>query len=134
SGEGKDATMWSFSWTAPSAGRGAVTLHLGLVDGDGAASATVPQNDPGGDDVAVTAVRLCEGASGCADRPVPAIPGSKATGCAVGGSSSPLVALLALFGLRGRRRVALVLCALVGCFEPTTPSECPDHVCGVVTG
>src|SRR5207302_55147 len=65
-GEGKNATSWKMMWTAPAAGAGAVTLHVGMVDGNGAASASVPQNDPGGDDVAVTSVRLCEGAPGCA--------------------------------------------------------------------
>ena len=65
-GEGKDMTMWMFTWRAPLAGRGALTLHLAMVDGNGAASASVPQNDPGGDDVAVAKLRLCETAAGCA--------------------------------------------------------------------
>jgi hypothetical protein len=134
SGEGKDLTAWSFTWTAPSAGRGAVTLHLGIVDGNGAASAAVPQNDPGGDDVAVAKLRLCEGSPGCADRVAPAITDSKAAGCSAAGTSSPLLVLLVLLGLRGRRRAALLACALAGCFAPTTPADCPDHVCGGVSG
>jgi len=134
SGEGKDTTMWSFLWTAPTAGRGAVTLYLGMVDGNGAATSTVPQNDPGGDDVAVARLRMCEGAPGCADVAKPPLTDSKAAGCSAGGGlASPLLVLLALLGLRGRR-IALLACALAGCFAPTTPGDCPDHVCGGAVG
>lgn len=135
SGEGKGIAMWSFQWTAPSTGRGAVTLHLGMVDGNGAASSAVPQNDPGGDDVAVAKLRLCEATPGCAEPAPPAITDSRASGCSAGrGSSSPVVlALLALLGLR-RRRAGLLALALTGCFAPNTPTDCPDHVCGGVVG
>jgi hypothetical protein len=137
SGEGKDATRWSFTWTAPSAGAGAVTLHLGLVDGNGAASSAVPQNDPGGDDVAVAALRMCEGAASCADPVAPELADSKAAGCSAGGATSPfpvLLALLFVFRLRGRRRAALLACALSGCFAASSTEECPDHVCGGTVG
>ena len=127
-GEGKDATMWTFTWTAPAAGRGAATLHLGMVDGNGANSVQVPQNDPGGDDVALATVRLCEGSPGCAEPASPAPTESKAAGCTASGGGS-LWLVLALVGLR-RRRGALLACALGGCFSATGPSDCPDHVCG----
>jgi MYXO-CTERM domain-containing protein len=132
SGEGKDSAMWSFQWTAPSTGRGAVTLHLGLVDGNGAASSAVPQNDPGGDDVAVMKLRLCEAAPGCTEPAPPATTASRASGCSAGQASSPpvVLVLLALLGLCRRRRAAVLALALAGCFAPTTPNDCPDHVCG----
>ena len=41
-----------------------------------------------------------------------------------------LACMLALFGLRRRRRAALAACLLGGCFAATGPSDCPDHVCG----
>jgi len=129
-GEGKGMTTWTFNWTAPAAGRGAITLHLGMVDGNGAASASVPQNDPGGDDVAIATVRTCESAPGCAGAPArPEAPDSEATGCNAGGASSPLLVVLALLLVRRRRWLAPLL-ALGACFAPNTPGECPDHVCG----
>jgi hypothetical protein len=127
SGEGKDITMWTFTWTAPESGRGATTLYLGMVDGNGAASATVPENDPGGDDVAVVTMRLCESSPGCADRPAPVVTESKAAGCSAGGGASPWLVLAVLGVLRRRALLAIVL---AGCFAPTTPGDCPDHVCG----
>lgn len=44
---------WSFTWTAPPPGSGAVWLHVAAVDGDGDGSSA-------GDDVATTARRLSE--------------------------------------------------------------------------
>lgn len=44
---------WSFQWTAPPPGAGAVYLHVAAVDGNGDESSS-------GDDVATTAVRLGE--------------------------------------------------------------------------
>jgi hypothetical protein len=125
-GEGKAATSWTFTWTAPPAG--AVTLYLGMVDGNGAASVTVPQNDPGGDDVATARVRLCESAPGCDDAPAPPPkPESAAAGCSAGGAPGLLIALAALL-VRRRRALAVLL---AGCASPTVPGDCPDHVCGI---
>ena len=138
-GEGKDVTSWTFTWTAPPAGAGPITLHLGMVDGNGAASATVPQNDPGGDDVAVTALRLCETSPGCAAPAASPQTESRAAGCDAGGGSASLLVALALVALvalprRRRRRAYLaalaITGALAGCFDPVTPADCPDHVCG----
>src|SRR5262249_40310678 len=139
-GEGENMTMWSFAWTAPSAGRGALTLHVGMVDGNGAASALEPLNDPGGDDVAVAALRLCEGAPRCSEHAPPAPTSSRAAGCSAGAGSSSLLGTLALLGLRRRARrarpgracaaVRLGALALSACFAPITPTDCPDHVCG----
>jgi hypothetical protein len=54
-------TRWEFDWVAPAAGTGAVTLYLGVVDGNGAGSgATETLTDPFGDDVAASSVRLME--------------------------------------------------------------------------
>jgi uncharacterized protein (TIGR03382 family) len=101
-----------------------------MVDGNGADSAQVPQNDPGGDDVAVASVRLCEGTAGCSEPATPERPESKAAGCNASGGSSPLLIVLALFAVLRRRRFALLPLALAGCFNATEPSDCPDHVCG----
>jgi hypothetical protein len=131
SGEARDTTAWTFAWTAPAAGAGAVTLHLGMVDGNGAGLANVPENDPGGDDVAIVADRLCESSAGCTAPPAPAQTESKAAGCSAGGAASPVVIALALIALvAGRRRRALVAVVVAGCFAPNVPADCPDHVCG----
>ena len=134
SGEGKDATSWQLAWTAPAAGTGAVTLHVAMVDGNGAASTSVPQNDPGGDDVAVARLRLCETSAGCPAPAAPAITESKAAGCSAGGGASPLLVLvlIALLALRLRRRAVVLV--LAGCFAPSVPQDCPDHVCGGTGG
>src|ERR1041385_843545 len=131
SGEGKNITMWTFNWTAPPAGRGAATLHLGLVDGNGANDVQVPQNDPNGDDVAVATLRLCEGSPGCgSEPPKPALTESKAAGCNASGGGSLLVVLVALVGLLRRRRTALLALSLTGCFAANGPEDCPNKVCG----
>ena len=130
-GEGKGITMWTFTWTAPSAGRGAVTLHLGMVDGNGANDSVVPLNDPNGDDVAVARLRLCEGVPGCSgEPPSPALAASKAVGCNASGAASPLLVLVALVGLLRRRRSALLAVVLTGCFAANGPEDCPNKVCG----
>jgi uncharacterized protein (TIGR03382 family) len=129
-GEGKGITMWTFMWTAPAAGSGPATLHLGMVDGNGADSAQVPQNDPGGDDVAVATLRLCEGTPGCGEPPRPDKPESKAAGCNASGGGSLFLAFLALFTVLRRRRAALLACLLAGCFDASGPSDCPNKVCG----
>jgi hypothetical protein len=55
-------TSWSFNWTAPPAGTGAVTLWFGVVDGNGAnASASETHTDALGDDVAMRALALQDG-------------------------------------------------------------------------
>lgn len=57
-------TAWKFTWTAPSAGTGAVTFYIAMVDGNGASSPpTVTLTDPFGDDVAVGQVTLKDGSS-----------------------------------------------------------------------
>jgi len=129
SGEGKGITMWTFDWTAPPAGRGAATLHLSMVDGNGAASAQVPQNDPGGDDVATVALRLCEGGGSCAAPAKPELTDSKAAGCNASGRGSSLLVVLALVGLVRRRRAAVLALSLSACFTASGPEDCPNKVC-----
>jgi uncharacterized protein (TIGR03382 family) len=129
-GEKADTTMWTFSWQAPVAGRGPVTLHLGMLDGDGASISSAPQTDPGGDDVAMVKLRMCEGAAGCADRPAMAVTASPASGCNAGGDASPFVALVLVCLLVLRRRSIVLALALAGCYDANVPGECPDHVCG----
>jgi len=134
-GEGKDIAMWSFAWTAPAAGRGPITLHLGMVDGDGAASAAVPQNDPGGDDVAVVHLRACEAGAACPSRAAPPQTDARVGGCQTGDAGSPLLVILGLAVLRALRRKRVLAAAFVlgGCYAPLTPADCPDHVCGTET-
>ena len=127
---GTGTTSWKFTWTAPAAGTGALAIHVGIVDGDGAGS-TTELTDPGGDDWAVTALRLCESAAGCADRPPQAITESRVLGCNAGGGSSLPVAIVLGVLLLARRRRAVVLALLAGCFDPTGAAECPGRVCGV---
>lgn len=52
-------TSWTFTYTAPAAGTGAITFYLAMVDGNGAnSSANATLTDPFGDDVAVGQVTL----------------------------------------------------------------------------
>jgi len=56
-----NVTSWAFTWTAPDeAGHGNVTLHFGLVDGNGAKSTEAIRSDPFGDDVYMTKITLTE--------------------------------------------------------------------------
>lgn len=134
-------TEWRFRWTAPAAGTGALTLYLGMVDGDGAGNTAESQTDPMGDDVAMLAVRACEGSSGCADRATRPPDESPTAGCAAAGTSTATavaVVLLLLVALRRRSRTrrASIAAALVlgACFDPSTPGECPGRVCGSSDG
>jgi hypothetical protein len=55
-------TSWTFTWTAPAAGSGQVTIYAGLVDGNGANSGPGETlTDPFGDDVFAGALKLSEG-------------------------------------------------------------------------
>jgi len=124
-------TTWSFTWQAPASGAGALTFHVGLVDGDGASDPGSSSTDPNGDDVAMLALRLCEGAPGCADRPRRERDDSAAAGCSTagGGLGTLAIVLVALAALH-RRRALILLFALAGCFDPKTPAECRDRICG----
>jgi hypothetical protein len=54
---------WTFSWTAPARGAGAVTIYLGAVDGNGAGDRETARQDHLGDDVYVARLMLAETAS-----------------------------------------------------------------------
>jgi hypothetical protein len=130
-GEPLAGNRWTFAWQAPAAGTGAVTLHLGMVDGDGAGVAETPATDPNRDDVAIVAVRLCEGGPGCPDRASRPAETSAAIGCTAGRGAGAGMLLVVLAIAFARRRRALVLLAVVaGCFDPTTAEECEDRICG----
>jgi hypothetical protein len=107
-----------------------------MVDGDGAGVAETPTTDPNRDDVAIVALRLCEVSPGCADRPTRPPESSAAMGCAAGGGGGAgmiLIVIALVVGIpRRRSRVApaVALLALTGCFDPTTPAECEDRICG----
>jgi hypothetical protein len=51
----KNNTQWKFSWTAPAAGKGQVTIYWGAVDGDTAGDSSL------NDDVAQGSIALLEG-------------------------------------------------------------------------
>ena len=57
-------SSWSFTWTAPPAGTGAVTMYIGMVDGNGADSPpTQTLTDPLGDDVVMASLVLSDGST-----------------------------------------------------------------------
>jgi hypothetical protein len=51
----KNVTTWSFSWTAPPAGAGELTIFYGVVDGDTGGDSSLK------DDVKMGTIRLAEG-------------------------------------------------------------------------
>jgi len=60
-----NVTQWKFTWTAPPAGAGKVTMHVAAVDGNGAnAGAGKTLTDPLHDDVFVAAVAFTESPMG----------------------------------------------------------------------
>lgn len=137
-GEPIGGNTWTFGWQAPAAGTGAVTLHLGMVDGDGAGNATTVETDPNHDDVAIVVQRLCEGQAGCGDRPSRPADTSAAVGCSASGGGGAgtlvVVALALVLAVARRRRAVLVVGAaltMTACFDPSVPAECPDRVCGL---
>lgn len=98
------ARQWSFSWTAPTAGTGSLTLYVAAVDGNGGEGTVAVDQDPIGDDVVEAAVPIAE-AGGDA---LPAV----SSGCGFGNGRTPsltglvllvLVALL-ISGSRARTR------------------------------
>jgi hypothetical protein len=67
SGTTVGVTEWSFRWTAPAAGRGEITLYLGVVDGNGANSpADVTLTDPFGDGVFIGYLAATESSAAAA--------------------------------------------------------------------
>jgi hypothetical protein len=62
-GKKPNNTHWSFTWTAPPAGTGAVSLHIGAGDGNaaGATGGGSTLTDPWGDDVFVGSLSFGEG-------------------------------------------------------------------------
>lgn len=134
-----DATAWSFEWTAPAEDDGPLTLHIGMVDGDGAGDPSASRTDPLGDDVALLALRLCGPELACGPEAVtdaPASGGCDAGGGATGSGLVGLVIALSLVILRRRgANTAAITGALVGltawvaCFDPSTREECRDRVC-----
>lgn len=55
---------WSFTWTAPAAGAGALSFYIGMVDGNGADSPpTQTLTDPLGDDVITASLVLSDGST-----------------------------------------------------------------------
>ena len=63
-GFGEGETEWAFAWFAPSEPV-AATLHIAMLDGDGASDPEVRFIDPLSDDVATMTVRLCPVGQDC---------------------------------------------------------------------
>ena len=103
-GFGEGLTEWRFSWAAPATGAPG-TLHLAMLDGDGASDPERRFIDPLNDDVVVIALALCPDGQVCEAAGAPDEETSPA-GCQAsrGGNRTWLVGLLALLCLHGRRR------------------------------
>jgi len=59
-----DETSWTFSWTAPAAAAGPISIDLGVVDGNGAGQVgTSTLTDPTGDDVVMVHYAVTSGSA-----------------------------------------------------------------------
>ena len=95
-------TSWTFTWTAPAAPAGPITIDLGVVDGDGAGQTTqTTLTDPLGDDTAMRHYVVAD--AGSARRHTP----PRSTGWA---GLLAIVPLLAVLGRRRRRGAMLAAC------------------------
>jgi len=137
-------TVWNLRFTAPAAGAGRLSLHLGAVDGNAAGGAIATVVDPFGDDVFVGAWRFCEAGVGCEtslptitedevdhSRNSPAAHGCSASG--VGDAAGWFVVVVVLAFLRRRRLEGLTLCTMVlalACDDFQGPGDvCPNGIC-----
>jgi hypothetical protein len=125
-GEGEDE--WSFTWFSPREASGPITLHLAMLDGNGADETELRFIDPLEDDVATMTLRLCPVGESC---PKPASPAEieSAVHCSVmGTSASSGVLLWLLIGLLllARKRLwpgLLLLLFFAACASPTAKSS-----------
>ncbi len=103
-GFGTGETEWRFTWFAPVDGAPA-TLHLAMLDGDGAGATDRRFIDPLNDDVVVIALPLCPEGQECKPPPPVEEPTSPA-GCSASGPPAAwwLAAPLLLLWGAGRRR------------------------------
>ena len=91
-------STWSFTWTAPAAGTGSVTIYIGMVDGNGADSPpTQTLTDPLGDDVVMASLKLADGSTAMR-RPAPP---SCYPSCARAADQVGLLAATRVFSLGG---------------------------------
>ncbi len=100
-----DRTRWSFRFTAPSAGAGALSLDIAMVDGNGAGTSSGRASDLRGDGVATAHRSLCEVGAACGSASdEPGEPGDAAVaGCsATSGGASWMFAALLLLLIRRR--------------------------------
>lgn len=86
---------WSFTWTAPAAGAGPISLYIGMVDGNGADSPpTQTLTDPLGDDVITASLVLSDGSTATLGRgPGPLAPCKSLTWDRASGPTGLLVAI-----------------------------------------
>lgn len=90
-------THWRMAWRAPALDSGPVTLHVGVVDGDGGTTVDPAYADYFGDAVGLVTLRLQE-AGNEERKPAPACSAAPAAGAPV----SLLLLLCALFTMRRR--------------------------------
>ncbi len=105
-GFGEGETEWTFSWWAPSEGSQA-TLHIAMLDGDGADDSERRFIDPLNDDVATYALALCPVDTVCEpDTPAPVddAPMSCGVGGGQGGATVLLIVLVAVLLRAGKER------------------------------
>jgi hypothetical protein len=102
-----DRTRWTFHFTAPPRGTGAIALDIGMVDGNGAGVSPGRASDLHNDGVATAHHTLCEAGAPCprdAEAPEPS-DAPPASGCSASGSSAGwLLPAMTLFLLLGSTR------------------------------
>jgi hypothetical protein len=96
-GFGEGETEWSFSWWAPDVAV-PITLHIAMLDGDGANDPVRRFIDPLNDDVATLSLQLCPEGESCEVSPESEEEVAP-MGCALANESGLLGAFLSLFFL-----------------------------------
>lgn len=115
-GFGEGETEWRFTWFSPRESAGPLTLHIAMLDGDGAGEPELRWIDPLNDDVATLTLRLCPVSESCPARASDIETKSKVH-CNLAGTNSSaasallwlLIACLALGPQQARRRAAQLL-------------------------
>ena len=101
-------TEWDFSWNAPDAGVGVATMHLAVVDGDGAGVQQSTLTDPFGDDVVVTRIDLSEVGSGAeATAKTRSVERAESPRALSFGGAGALLVLVFVWGVRLWRRAPM---------------------------
>jgi hypothetical protein len=139
-GFGEGETEWSFTWFSPRDPVGPLTLHIAMLDGDGAGEPELRFIDPLNDDVATMTLRLCPEGEACPAQAGDAEIESKVHCNLAGTNSSATSALLwlviALVFLGSRARgfgLATLLMFVFACSSAARPAARPPAVEGTPT-